>query len=217
MFTATLGQPPVLHRQPPLEQLVNKSVCGKCNSGWMSDLEVAIEPVIQRLVHGEPVGSLGPPEIELLARWVGKTAAVLSHVTPQLAKVPIHASRSLHPSSAVRPRCRVFYCKISADITLEGGFLQLVYGSELGLVGTEELPGTRITLCIYNHCFTVDFPPMIEAVCYDLRESCSGMLWPIRQPAGLSELSMQHPTLISEVLFVICNGVKVGVRIDALS
>jgi hypothetical protein len=182
----------------------------------MSDLEVAIEPAVERLIQGQPIGTFTPAEVESFARWSGKTAAVLSHVTPQLARVPIQASLSVRPSSTERPRFRVFYCKISADITLEGGFLQLVYGSELGLVGTEELPGTRITLCIYNHCFTVDFPPMIEAVCYDLRESCSGMLWPSRQPAGLPELSMQYPTPISDVLFAICNGVKVGIRTNAL-
>jgi hypothetical protein len=50
---------------------------------------------------------------------------------------------------------RLFYSKINADLTLEGGYLQLIYGSELGLVGSPEVPATRITLCIYNHCLTL--------------------------------------------------------------
>jgi hypothetical protein len=65
MFTATMGKPPLLHRQPPLEELVNKKVCKDCNSGWMSALEVAIEPVVQRLVDGEDVRKLSPSDIEL--------------------------------------------------------------------------------------------------------------------------------------------------------
>ncbi len=209
MFTATLGSSPVLHRQPPLERLVNTAVCGKCNSGWMSRLETNIAPLVQRLMGGEDIRRLSNEEIELLARWTGKTAAVLSHVTPQLARVPRLASLSLHPDASVAPKMRFFYSQISADLTLEGGFLQLVYGSEVGLVGTAELPGTRITLCVYNHCLTVDFPPIIEGVFYDLSASCSAMLWPTRIPAGVAELNMPTPARISDVLFAICSRIVV--------
>src|SRR5436190_13838307 len=45
MFTATLGSSPTLHRQLPLERLVNTGVCGKCNNGWMSRLEVETAPL----------------------------------------------------------------------------------------------------------------------------------------------------------------------------
>ena len=209
MFTATLGSAPVLHRQPPLERLVNTSVCGECNNGWMSQLETDIAPIVQRLVAGEDIGRFSNDEIELLARWAGKTVAVLSHVTPQLARVPRGASVSLHPKANVTPKMRFFYSQIKADLTLEGGFLQLVYGSELGLVGTEELPGTRITLCIYNHCLTVDFPPVVEGLLYDLSESCSAMLWPTRVPAGVAELNVPTPAPISDVLFAICSRIRV--------
>jgi hypothetical protein len=210
MFTATLGSSPTLHRQPPLERLVNTGVCRECNEGWMSRLETGMAPIVQRILAGEDIDGFSYDEIELIARWAGKTTAVVSHVTPQLARVPRFASMSLHPKSDVRPRMRFFYSKISADLTLEGGFLQLVYGSELGLVGTAELPGARITLCIYNHCLTVDFPPIVEGVSYDLSESCSAMLWPTRIPAGVAELNVPTPALISDVLYAICSRIKVN-------
>lgn len=215
MYTATMGSPPVLHRQPPLERLVNTAVCGECNSGWMSRLETNVAPIVQRLVDGEDIREFSNEEIELLARWAGKTAAVLSHVTPQLARVPRPASLSLHPNAGVTPKMRFFYSQITADLTLEGGFLQLVYGSELGLVGTAELSGTRMTLCVYNHCLTVDFPPIVEGVFYDLSESCSAMLWPTRMPAGVAELNVPTPALISDVLFAICSRIHVKYDLNA--
>lgn len=212
MFTATRDSAPILHRQPPLEQLVNTGVCKQCNCGWMSKLETDIAPIVKRLTDGEDINGFACKEWELIARWTGKTASVLSHVTPQLARVPRSTSLSLHPNSEVRPRMRFFYSQIKADMVLEGGFLQIVYGSELGLVGTGEVPGTRITLCIYNHLLTVDFPPVIQGVTYDLKESCSAMLWPTRVPAGVAELNIQTPALISDVLFAICSRIKVMIN-----
>jgi len=94
MYTATMGSPPVLHRQPPLERLVNTAVCGECKCGWMSRLETNVAPIVQRIVAGNELREFSDAEIELLARWAGKTAAVLSHVTPQLARVPKLASLS---------------------------------------------------------------------------------------------------------------------------
>ena len=217
MFTAVQGVSPVLHRQPPLGRLINKNVCKSCNNGWMSQLETDVTPLVQRLTAGEDIRTFSKPEVETLARWAAKTAAALSHVTPQLQRVPKHASMSLHPDRRVAPKYRVFYSQIKADLTLEGGFLQLVYGSELGLVGTNELPGTRITLCVYNHCFTVDFPPIVKRLSYDLSESCSAMLWPTWIPAGAAEINVPTPAPISDVLFAICSRIVPRLELNALA
>ena len=216
MFTATLGSAPVLIRQPPLARLVNNAVCRTCNSGWMSKLETDIAPIFESLVNGQDISTLAPEEIESLARWTAKTAAVLSYVTPQDARVPRTTTLSLHPDSKVAPQMRFFYARISADLTLEGGHLQLVYGPELQLVGTEEVCGTRITLCVYNHCLTVDFPPMTAGIIYDLTESCSALLWPRFIAAGTSELALKGPIPISDALFAICSRIKVGYDVNVL-
>lgn len=217
MFTAVRGESPVLHRQPPLERLVNTSVCKKCNNGWMAQLEGDVSPIAKRLTAGGDVSAFSKTEIETLALWAAKTAAVISHVTPQLARVPQHASMSIHPDRRSAPEFRVFYAQIKADQTLEGGFLQLVYGDELGLVGTNELAGTRITLCVYNHCFTADFPPMVAGLSYDLSESCSAMLWPMWIPAGAAEISVPTPAPISDVLFAICSRIVPRIDLKALA
>jgi len=217
MFTAVKGEPPVLHRQPPLDRLLNQNVCKRCNNGWMSQLETEVAPIVQRLTSGEDIRTFSDPETETLARWAAKTATVISHVTPQLQRVPRQASMSIHPDRRLAPKSRVFYCEIRADLTLEGGFVQLVYGSELGLVGTKELAGTRITLCVYNQCLTVDFPPIVEGISYDLSESCSAMLWPTWIPAGTPKINVPAPASSSDVLFAVCSRIVPRLDLTALS
>jgi hypothetical protein len=76
--------------------------------------------------------------------------------------------------------------------------------------------GTRITLCLNNHFLTADFPPMLEGVRYDLSESCSAQMWPTFIPAGMSELQIPTPALISDVLYAICSRIKVAFDIRSL-
>lgn len=216
MFTATLGGEAKLIRQPPLERLVNTSVCAACNNGWMSKLETDAAPIITSLCNGRDIRELTTLEVDVLARWAGKTAAVMSFVTPEKARVPRAATLSLHPNSRDMPKMRVFYAHISADLTLEGGYLQVLYGPELRLIGTEEVSGTRITLCVYNHCLTVDFPPIMPGVMHDLSESCSAQIWPQFVPAGTAELGLKGPIFISDVLLAVCTRIKVGYDTAAL-
>lgn len=72
-----------------------KVVCESCNTGWMSDLEDAIKPVLTPLMMDTPqLPPLSAVEQDLLARWAFKTASVAdevyrfkrkSHVAPGLA------------------------------------------------------------------------------------------------------------------------------------
>jgi hypothetical protein len=156
MFTSD-GTTPTMHRQPHLESFVNGAVCAKCNSGWMSTLETQVDPVFEKLTNGTDIRFLSPGEVEILARWAGKTAIVLGYVTPIPAIVPKFIRRTLLPESAVSPHMRVFYAFIQADLTLEGGYLQLRYGAEIAVIGSDGGSGHRFTLCVFNHCFTVDF------------------------------------------------------------
>ncbi len=216
MFTATLGGDAQMIRQPPLERLVNTAVCAACNNGWMSRLETDVAPIVSDLCGGRDIRTLTSVEVDVLSRWAGKTASVMSYVTPEKARVPRGATLSLHPDSKEQPKMRVFYAHISADLTLEGGYLQVLYGPELQLIGTEEVSGTRITLCVYNHCLTVDFPPMMPGVMHDLSESCSAQVWPQFIPAGTPELGLKGPIPISDVLLAICTRIKVGYNTAAL-
>lgn len=182
----------------------------------MRTLEHAVEPIMERLFADTDVDNLSASEKETVARWTAKTAITLSYATPQHAPVPTQASRSLHPDYHGAICFGFFYSKITADRTLENGHLQVVYGSELGLVGTAEIPGTRLVLCLNNHCLIVDFPPTAGIFRFDLSESCSAQLWPVRRPAGVSKLEIDGPARIDRVLLAVCRAIKVQVDTAAL-
>jgi hypothetical protein len=67
------SSPPLRKR---LTDQVLRRVCGTCNSGWMSDLEVEVRPLLEPLIAGEVLVVSGSDQ-ELLRRWALKTAAAL--------------------------------------------------------------------------------------------------------------------------------------------
>lgn len=50
-------------------------VCRSCNSGWMSQLEGAVAPILAPLIRGEPA-TLLPNDLIQVGRWVAKTAMI---------------------------------------------------------------------------------------------------------------------------------------------
>jgi len=215
MFTSD-GTSATMHRQPSLEAFVNSAVCRKCNGGWMSTLEAQVDPIFEKLTTGTDISLLTSEEVETLARWTGKTAIVLGYVTPLPAIVPEFIRRTFLPQSQTPPHVRLFYAFIKADLTLEGGYLQLRYGAEIPVIGGKGGSGHRFTLCLFNHCLTVDFPPILAGIRFDLRDSCSAQIWPFFISAGTAELSIHTPAPIGDVLLAICRRIHVGFNLNEL-
>lgn len=216
MYVGTVGDgTPRLRHSPPLTALTMKGVCWKCNTGWMSALESAVAPILERVFAGIDLDELSDSELEILARWTAKTAITLSYATPQKAQVPLQASRSLHPDYQGPVRFGFFYSKITAEPPLENGHVQVLYGGELGLIGTE-ISGTRLAMCLNGHCLIVDFPPVIVGFSFDLKESCCAQLWPIRRPAGVRDFKFDGPARVDRVLLALCQGITVLVDTAAL-
>lgn len=66
-------------RRQVASSLVHGHVCGSCNNGWMSALEVAVTSTLLDLARGRnTVDQLDPTQRVTLARWAVKTAAVLN-------------------------------------------------------------------------------------------------------------------------------------------
>lgn len=209
MYETVKGSEPRLLRKVSLQTLVNSRVCRECNNGWMEKLETETDPLAERLFRGEDVRDFSATEIATLARWTGKTAAVLSYTTPQQQHVSEHACRSLHPSSPTPPALRFFYASFDGDITLEGGYLQLVYGLEIPIINSAQSSGTRLLICLNNHCLIADFPPIIDGTRYDLTGSIAAKFWPIHQAAGRKDLGISLPAPIHKVLLETANGIQV--------
>lgn len=107
------GESPKLMYCPTLTALTMKGVCQKCNTGWMSRLENAVEPIMKRMFDKTDADQLSEPELAILARWTAKTAITLSYATPQQKPVPLQASHSLHPDYRGRARFGFFYSKMN--------------------------------------------------------------------------------------------------------
>jgi hypothetical protein len=56
-------------------------VCERCNTGWMSELEVAVEPIIYRAIQGEPV-AWHEYRQATVATWALKTAMMIEQSDP---------------------------------------------------------------------------------------------------------------------------------------
>jgi hypothetical protein len=216
LFTVDGQEPPVLHQKEHLNNFINNSVCKECNNGWMSNLETSVDPIVDKLTSGTDIKALSTEEVETLARWTAKTAIVLGYILPVSIIVPEFIRRSLLPDSDKPPQMRFFYAYLKINLTLEAAYLQLRYGAETPIIGEESAPGTRFTLCVYNHCLTIDFPPMLAGLEYDLTESCSAQLWPKLQAAGTSELSSAAPMSLSDVLLAVCKRIHVRYNLAAL-
>src|SRR5580700_4683251 len=57
------GENPKLIYSPTLTALTMKGVCQKCNTGWMSTLENAIEPILRRMFDKTDADQLSEPEL----------------------------------------------------------------------------------------------------------------------------------------------------------
>jgi hypothetical protein len=73
-----------------------KRTCGKCNSGWMHDLEARTQPILTPLIHGQAV-SLETLQVQVLGFWLAKTFMVLS-CAHQGVIVPAAHFRELYAS-----------------------------------------------------------------------------------------------------------------------
>lgn len=81
--------------------VVTKRVCHGCNTGWMSDLESAVKPIINpwlaksssELTRGAL--QLPPEHLQIINRWLLKTACCLKEVAPRgkLEKLPLNACK----------------------------------------------------------------------------------------------------------------------------
>jgi hypothetical protein len=161
------------------------------------------------------VDQLSDSELAILARWTAKTAITLSYTIPRRAPVPVQASRSLHPDYQRPVRFGFFYSKIKADRMLENGHLQLVYGTELGLVDTEEIAGTRLVLCLNKHLLIVDFPPVVPGFQFDLQDRAARSSG---QRGKLLEwrVNFQEMTRIDQVLLAVCRAIRVQINTGEL-
>lgn len=55
-----------------------RGVCKACNTGWMSDLESAVWPILIPMIEDKPLGLLATDQVENLILWIFKTALTMN-------------------------------------------------------------------------------------------------------------------------------------------
>jgi hypothetical protein len=83
-----------------LETLISMP-CGKCNSGWMSELENAVKPFMAGMIHPGQKTLLDADRRLLLARWATKTAMVFEFFKEKKLHYFTPAARNEFMSSAL--------------------------------------------------------------------------------------------------------------------
>jgi len=68
-----------------------RAFCRKCNGGWMSQLEDAVRPVLEPMLHGRVPVTLSVAEQRTLAFWATKTG--FAFLTQEAAETSCWAPR----------------------------------------------------------------------------------------------------------------------------
>jgi hypothetical protein len=72
-----------------------KRVCGRCNNGWMNDLEISARRFLEPMIDGIPQ-SLDANAQATVASWVAKTAMMLGLIEPDRPVPPGQYRELLH-------------------------------------------------------------------------------------------------------------------------
>jgi hypothetical protein len=97
------GKPPP-RRTHPWSALVVSDVCAACNSGWLSDLESAMKPVLPALAAGQRApAALSESENLALARWAAKTAFLIQRTAGVPTVIPLDAFCALRDQPSGLP------------------------------------------------------------------------------------------------------------------
>jgi hypothetical protein len=69
-------------------------VCGKCNNGWMSELQNTTKPILVPLMQGQQI-ILSEQRQRLLATWVAMTVICAEYLAPLSVSIPVTERRWL--------------------------------------------------------------------------------------------------------------------------
>jgi hypothetical protein len=193
----------VLRRDPRVAVLdANQlgTVCGTCNTGWMSRLEDAIGPTLRRLTGLSSItelDELDAPTRELLARWVLKTGVVMDAITNWKEFVPVEHGRAL-PNGGALPRGVALFggmhssaCVYQADISQRWP-TQCVYTEDELESGTQR--SYRITLLLGKLMLLMVYWPLGEPWRFATWPGVHSVIWPPTLPTTSVPWTVPFPS-----------------------
>jgi hypothetical protein len=183
-----------IHR---LSDLVEGRICRDCNGGWMSRLEVEVQPILTPLIDAtRPLESNDGAARLVLARWAAKSAYVLNWSANYPRKVPLAHLRALVETPELHPRVVVMAAAHAGPSSLfwvQGPTWQIdAPGVLFEDVQTLAARSYKITMQIGSVILLVAFWPG-EYWRYSLANDVHRNVWPpfglwnIRYPGGWPE------------------------------
>lgn len=138
-----------------LDSFKLKRVCERCNSGWMSRLEVSVKPILLPIMRRtRALGSLDEEERRILAKWAGKTAIIESHAVGAESPVSPELLRWMRERTDNLPGR---FC-VAACPQTRLGVAHLQAGIIRDLIGGGIAAGNIIVIVLPGVAFTCAFP-----------------------------------------------------------
>jgi hypothetical protein len=104
---AGIGGAVVDQRVQSFDSMQDGHVCATCNNTWMSELENAAKPIIEKIAASGSLHVLTHDEAPCLALWAFKTAIARNAVSNYRKIVPASHYKYLYANRAVAPRVYV--------------------------------------------------------------------------------------------------------------
>lgn len=190
-------------------------VCRACNSGWMSQVETKVIPVLTPLIYGQAT-DLSPDDQAILALWADKTAIVWEYADDKPVVSTKAHRRGMKAELAAMPNSRVWIGKYDNPDEIKApkivDIVQFLPPKGLYLdrrsILREELRNARFTiLAMGKVCFYVQYgttsdaltsyPPLMDTSIwrrFDMIHPSSGstLSWPMAR--GLSYADIMDQT-----------------------
>lgn len=88
-------------------------VCGACNNGWMSVLEVQVRPILEPLAS-DSARSIGESDQSILARWIAMKVMVAEHNIAPIEITPREMRSEFRRSGAIPDGMRIWLWRCGA-------------------------------------------------------------------------------------------------------
>lgn len=181
--------------------LLGRRVCGQCNHGWMSELEVAVAPTLISLVENGSISLLNSEQRHLVSRWAIKTLYALAFYADFQRLVPLSHTRTLSSEPYIAEGVHLFGSRVAADTPIDlifcstwnvfpedSAFAETDFQAAMGqsykigirvkslalIAAFWYLPQYRLTICPGNHLPL--WPPaanIVELPCEDFNPPAS--------------------------------------------
>jgi hypothetical protein len=164
-----------LLRSHDLNNFAFKSICGRCNNTWMSQLEADVRPLLLPLIEEKrSAASLTADEARLLARWAFKTAFMILS-GQKTNPVPWHLFEAWAATGAGDPEPAVIFAL--SDLRSTQGFGYVTESDDLpdSLVHPVNL---RVSICIRSLLLIVLLPLDDQGRAPGIGHALYRLLWP---------------------------------------